>query len=143
ALVLMLLASVMVWLLTAANVVNLFLARALARQHESALLVALGANRWHRTRAVALEAATLSAVGALLGFALLPFGLALLRHFDFLPRGTPQEIGIDAPTLALVAVLAAVLCAILTIAGLSAQRGNLHERIRSGSARHTSSGAAQ
>ena len=143
ALLLMLLAVVMVWLVTAANVANLFLARSLARQHESALLAALGAAPWHRMRTALLESATLCFASALLGCMLLPAGLALLQHFDLLPQGTPQAIGIDAPTLALVAMLAAVLCAVLTLAGASAQLGNLHDMIRRGGARQTSNGAAQ
>ena len=44
ALRLMLLAASMVWLITAANVVNLFLARAVERRQESAVTAALGAD---------------------------------------------------------------------------------------------------
>lgn len=143
ALLLMLLAVAMVWLVTAANVANLFLARALARRHESALIGALGAAPWRCRRTAALEAALLCGAGALLGCALLPAGLTLLQHFDLLPQGTPQAIGIDAPTLALIAVLATALCAVLTVASLSAQRGNLHDMIRRGGSRQTLSGSAQ
>lgn len=143
ALLLMLLAVVMAWLVTAANVANLFLARSLARQHESALLAALGAAPWQRMRTALLESAMLCFAGALLGCVLLPAGLALLQHFDLLPEGTPQTIGIDAPTLALVAALATVLCVVLTIADASAQHGNLHDMIRRGGTRQTANGFAQ
>ncbi|MEO6690421.1 MAG: ADOP family duplicated permease [Dokdonella sp.] len=137
ALLLMLLAVSMVWLITAANVANLFLAQALAQRHETALTAALGAAPWRRVRTALIEVATLCGAGVLLGCALLPGGLALLRHFDLLPQGAPQAIGIDTPTLALVAALAALLCAALTLARLSVQRGNLHDMIRHGSARQT------
>jgi len=143
ALLLMLLAVSMVWLVTAANVTNLFLARALERRHETALTAALGATPWQRTRAAVAEAATLCASGIALGCALLPAGLALLRRFDLLPTGTPQAIGIDAPTLLLLAVLALVLCLVLAFAGLSVQRGNLNDMIRHGGSRQTAGGAAQ
>jgi putative ABC transport system permease protein len=143
ALLLMLLAVSMVWLITAANVANLFLARALERRQESAVTAALGATPWQRARMAMAESALLCAAGAALGCALLPAGLALLRQFDLLPNGTPQAIGIDAPTLALVAVLAAALCAVLAAAGLSAQRGNLNDMIRRGGSRQTAGSAAQ
>lgn len=143
ALLLMLLAVSMVWLVTAANVTNLCLARALERRHETALTAALGATPWRRARAAVVEAAALCMAGAALGVALLPAGLALLRHFDLLPTGTPQAIGIDAPTLLLLAVLALALCAALAVAGLSMQRGNLNDMIRHGGSRQTAGGAAQ
>jgi len=143
ALLLMLLAVSMVWLVTAANVTNLFLARALARRHESALTAVLGAAPWRRASATATEAAMLCGTAALLGCALLPGGLALLRHFDLLPIGTPQAIGVDAPTLIVAAVLATALCAMLTATGLSAQHGNLNDMIRRGGSRQTPGGAAQ
>jgi len=143
ALLLMLLAVAMVWLVTTANVANLFLARALERRQETAVTAALGATPWQRARMAVTESAALCAAGALLGCALLPAGLALLRHFDLLPKGTPQAIGIDAPTLLLVAVLAGILCALLAIAGLSVQRGNLNDMIRRGGSRQTAGNAAQ
>ncbi|MEO6690308.1 MAG: ADOP family duplicated permease [Dokdonella sp.] len=143
ALLLMLLAVSMVWLITAANVANLCLAQALVRRHETALTAALGAAPARLARAVFIEMATLCGAGVSLGCAMLPGGLALLRHFDLLPQGAPQAIGIDTPTLALVAALAALLCAALTLARLSVQRGNLHDMIRFGSSRQTPGRAAQ
>lgn len=143
ALLLMLLAVTMVWLVTGANVVNLFLARALGRRQESAVTAALGATPWQRARTAMIEAAVLCAGGVALGCALLPAGLALLRRFDLLPTGTPQAIGIDAPTLLLLAVLAVVLCVVLAFAGLAVQRGNLNDMIRRGGSRQTAGGAAQ
>ncbi|MBN8727569.1 MAG: ABC transporter permease [Xanthomonadales bacterium] len=143
ALLLMLLAVSMVWLVTAANVTNLFLARALERRQESALTAALGATPWQRARVVVTEAAALCAAGVVLGCVLLPAGLALLRHFDLLPTGTPQAIGIDAPTIVLLLTLALLLCVALACAGLSVQRGNLGDMIRRGGSRQTAGGAAQ
>ncbi|HEY0180830.1 MAG TPA: ADOP family duplicated permease [Dokdonella sp.] len=143
ALLLMLLAVSMVWLVTAANVANLCLARALARRHEAALTAALGASPRRRASAAAAEAAALCVAGVLLGYALLPAGTALLRRFDLLPAGTPQAIGIDAPTLALIALLAVALCAVLALVGVSVQRGNLADMIRRGGSRQTAGGGAQ
>ena len=143
ALLLMLLAVAMVWLVTTANVANLFLARALERRQETAVTAALGATPWQRARMAIAESAALCVAGTLLGCALLPAGLALLNHFDLLPKGTPQAIGIDTPTLLLVGVLAALLCVVLAVVGLSVQRGNLNDMIRHGSSRQTAGNAAQ
>lgn len=144
ALLLMLLAVSMVWLVTAANVANLFLARSLDRRHETALIAALGATPWRLARVAIAEAVALCMVGVALGCALLPAGLTLLHHFDLLPQDTPQVIGIDAPTIALLLALAFVLCAMLVLAGLSAQRGrNLNEMISRGARRQTAGRAAQ
>lgn len=143
ALLLMLLAVAMVWLVTAANVVNLFLARALEQRQQMALAGALGATTSQRAQAVGAEAALVCTAGVAVGAALLPAGLALLRHFDLLPAGAPQVIGIDPPILLLLAALALMLCGVLTLVGLSVQRGNLHAMIRQGGTRQTTGGAAQ
>ncbi|HPG93024.1 MAG TPA: ADOP family duplicated permease [Dokdonella sp.] len=142
-LLLMLLAASMVWLVSAANVANLFLAQALGQRHEIAVNAALGAAPWRHARNALIEVAMLCSAGVLLGCALLPAGLAMLRHFDLLPQGSPQAIGIDAPTIVLVAALAALLCAALTMTRLSVQRGNLHDMIRCGSSRQTPGTGAQ
>ncbi|MEP7042519.1 MAG: ABC transporter permease [Dokdonella sp.] len=143
ALLLMLLAAVTLWLVTAANVANLFLARALSRQHATAITAALGATAWQRTRAVALEATLLCVAGALLGCTLLPAGLELLRRFDLLPADIPQAIGVDAPTLTTMIALSAAMGLLLTLAGLSALGGNLNAMLRRGGSRQTADGAAQ
>lgn len=143
ALLLMLLAASMVWLVTAANVTNLFLVRALERRHETALAAVLGATPLQRALTAVTEAAALCTAGVALGCTLLPAGLELLRHFDLLPTSTPQAIGIDAPTIALLLALSFLLCVVLAFAGLSVQRGNLHDMIRGGSSRQTAGSAAQ
>ena len=143
ALLLMLLAVSMVWMVTAANVTNLFLARALGRRHETALAAVLGATPRQRARAAVTEAAALCTAGVALGCMLLPAGLELLRYFDLLPNGTPQAIGIDAPTIALLLALSFLLCVVLAFVGLSVQRGNLNDMIRGGGSRQTAGRAAQ
>jgi len=143
ALELMLLAVLMVLLVTTANVCNLFIARLFGRQHEAALLDALGAGPRQRLRQTFAEALLLCASAAVLGFALLPGGLILLRHFDLLPSDAPQAIGIDTPTLLFVAALAMLIAITMAACSLWFKRTDLHEALKQGGLRHTASRSAQ
>jgi predicted permease len=143
ALELMLVAVAMVLLVTAANVCNLFIARGLQRRREGAIMEALGAGAWRRTRQLLIEALLVCGAGALGGAVLLPAGLHLLRHFELLPADTPQAVGIDAPTWAFMAVLALLLAAAITLSGLGLRRGGIHAALRQGGLRQTAGRGAQ
>lgn len=100
--------ALVIMLITAFNVCNLYLARLAARRHESALIGALGAGFGRQVRLHFMDAAILSGGGLALGLALAPAGLILLSHFDLLPEESPYPIGVDRMTLlfALVIILA-------------------------------------
>jgi predicted permease len=143
ALELLLLAMGLVLLVTTANLCNLAIARSLIRRQELAVQEALGASAWQQARQSLIESLMLCAAGAAAGVAMLPGVLGLLRHFELIPANAPQEIGIDAPTLAIIGVLALLVSLAIAFSSLWLRRGSVHAAIRQGGLRQTASRAAQ
>jgi predicted permease len=120
-------------LITCANLANLTLARASARQGEFAVRRALGAGRWRVARQLITESVLLSAAGGIVG---LLVGLGLLRAIvaaekTSLPR--VDEIGLDVTTLAfaiLVSLVAGI--AVGVVPALRASTARSMEALRQG-----------
>ena len=114
ALLVMLGAVGFVLLIACANVGNLVLARATARQRELAVRAALGADRGRLVRQMLAESLLLSMLGAVAGLALAWWALLALRTSvaDRLPVVRLEQVGLSG-TVLLFAFAAAVLSAIV------------------------------
>jgi predicted permease len=93
ALLALLAASGVLWLIASVNGTNLLLARSMARQREIAMRGALGASRWRVVQQMMVEGLVLSGAAALLGFALALGSVKLLAHelSQHLPIAAPAR----------------------------------------------------
>ena len=120
-----------VLLIACANVANLLLVRAAARERELAIRAALGSSPWRIVKQLLSESLVLSAGGALLGLALAYAGIKLLVLLA--PANLPRldNVNIDVAVLAF-ATLAAIIAAGLfgMVPALRASRPELADVLR-------------
>jgi putative ABC transport system permease protein len=111
ALVVLLVASVFLLLIACANVTNLMLAQAAARERELAVRAALGAERGRLIRQFLTEAFLLALLGGTFGVFLANWGLNALLALAPLTLPRLEDVSINVPVL-LFSVLAVVLVSI-------------------------------
>src|SRR5262245_52706506 len=111
ALMMLFITVVLVLLIACANLGNLMLARADARQREIAVRTSLGASRWRIVRQLSTESLLIASIGAVLGVILAKWAIASLVASN--PSNIPRldQITLDARVLAF-AVVAAVSAAL-------------------------------
>jgi predicted permease len=90
----------LVLLMTCVNIANLLLARAIARQHELQVRIALGAGRWRLVRDLLTESAVLAAAGSTLGMLAALWGSRLLvRQLSTQSNPIHLDLSVDGHVL--------------------------------------------
>ena len=120
-------------LITCANVANLLMGRAVGRQQQTVVRLALGASRWRLVRQVATESILLSSIGAVLGLLLADRGVGLLTQLIRFELPSWMRFEMDARVLLFtmaVAVLTALFSGVLP--ALRSSHGDLAESLKSG-----------
>lgn len=99
----------LVLLIACVNIVNLLLARAIAKRHELSVRLALGASRWQLVRQLLAESLVLSSAGAALGLTIAAWSSRLLvRQLSTPGNQVFLDLSIDARILGFTVLVSAV-----------------------------------
>lgn len=137
ALIALLGASALLWLIACLNVTSLMMARATVRERELAVRTALGASRWQIIEQLLLEGAMLSGCASLLGLVLAAGMLGLFEHALQTQFNIHESLTPNLPVVAALLTLT-FLGTLLTSAwpAVIAVKAPIEATLRRGSAQH-------
>ncbi|HEX5872054.1 MAG TPA: ABC transporter permease [Longimicrobium sp.] len=123
----------LVLLVACANLANLLLARASAREREIAIRTALGAQRGRLIRQMLTESMVLALMGGVLGLAMAVVGVKALLALSAGTIPRPDEVGVDGQ-VAVFALLLSLVTAVLfgLVPAVRAARGSTSDTLRDG-----------
>ncbi len=140
-LLMMLWAVALVLLIACANIANLLLSRAVARQREMAIRAALGAGRTRLICQVLTESILLSGAGAIAGLALAWGGVKVITSLKHLGLPEANAISIDPAVLGFTLVLAVITGIVFGIVpALQISRPDCLEELKGGAGSSVSPG---
>jgi putative ABC transport system permease protein len=131
-------------LIACANVANLLLARAEARQREIAVRSALGAAGWRVLQQLLTESLVLSSISAVVGLGLAYAGVRFLAWWN--PANIPRVAGVslDARVLIFTAAIALLTSVLFSLVpALRAMRTDLTDSLKEGGQNASTGGARQ